>query len=129
MEGSGTRPRAVMIGLPAVNPYAPAHMLPRVGKELAELPGLMADAGIDYEFDQVMPENIAELGPKLESQRPDVVVIGNGIRGTMELTHFMEQIIDVVRTHAPQAKLAFNTMPVNTVDAVKRWWPTAPAAK
>ncbi|CAM6114447.1 unnamed protein product [Calypogeia fissa] len=66
----------------------------------------MADAGIDYEFNQVMPEeSLAELGLKLESQHPDMVIVDNGIRGTMELMHFMEQIIDVVRTHAPQAKL------------------------
>ncbi|CAM6114459.1 unnamed protein product [Calypogeia fissa] len=130
MESSGTQIRAVLIGLPPlVGAVAPAHLLP-LKKALEALPAQMADAGIHYEFASVKPEEggLAELGPKLQSERPDVVVIGNGIRSNMELTHFMEQIIDIVRTHAPQAKLAFNTRPDNS-DAVKRWLPTAVGAK
>ncbi|CAM6114457.1 unnamed protein product [Calypogeia fissa] len=120
---------AMLIALPPELGASNPGQVQALTKALEALPPKMASAGIKFEFAAVKPEEraLAELGRKLQSKRPDVVVIGNGIRSAMELTYFMEQIIDIVRTNAPQAKLAFNVNPVDTLDAVKRWLPTAAA--
>lgn len=126
MATSGTPVSAALIGLPSDDAWVPALMQPHLAKLLGDVYGQMADAGFQYEFYGVSPEGgLPALGSKLQAQRPDAVIIGNGIRSNMELTHFMEQVIDIVHRSVPQAKLLFNTVPDNTVDAVKRWFPTA----
>lgn len=118
--------RALQFGFGADYPKVPEAHRPMLAKRLGGLVSQFAEAGIDYEFVGVSPEEgLAAVGPKLQSFRPDCVIIGNGIRSQMGLTHFMEQLIDVVRTSAPKAKLGFNTVPEDSLDAVRRWFPTA----
>ncbi|CAM6118683.1 unnamed protein product [Calypogeia fissa] len=123
MARKGTSTSAMLISLPPqFGAATPQQVVPLI-KAIEALPPQMAAAGIKFEFAAVQPGemSLAELRRKLQSQRPDVVIIGNGIRNNMDLTYFMEQIIDIVRTNAPQAKLAFNTRPNDSLDAVKRW--------
>ncbi|WLW57258.1 hypothetical protein [Streptomyces sp. YU58] len=55
------------------------------------------------------------------SERPwDVVVIGGGIRKTEQLLPLFEQVVNLVRLHAPQAALAFNTSGGDSVEAAQR---------
>lgn len=51
----------------------------------------------------------------------DIVLIGAGVR--KDDSHFLtfEKLINVVHEHAPGARIAFNTGPTDTGDAVQRW--------
>jgi hypothetical protein len=53
----------------------------------------------------------------------DVVVIGGGIRKPEPLLEFFEQVVNLVRQHAPGAAIAFNTTGANSVEAARRWLP------
>ena len=46
------------------------------------------------------------------------VVIGGGVRNQLEL---FELVVNLVRRHAPDAAIAFNTVPEDTFDAAARW--------
>jgi hypothetical protein len=56
----------------------------------------------------------------LRSQSFDCVMIGAGLRAPDKLRLF-EKLINVVHSHAPNAKICFNTTPADTAEAVKRW--------
>ena len=51
----------------------------------------------------------------------DIVMIGAGIRSVPSNFMLFEQMINIIHEQAPQAKLCFNQMPADSVDAVKRW--------
>ncbi|MEU2788151.1 hypothetical protein [Streptomyces sp. NPDC007100] len=51
----------------------------------------------------------------------DVVVIGGGIRKPEALLTFFEQVVNLVRQHAPRAAIAFNSKVGDSVEAAKRW--------
>jgi len=58
---------------------------------------------------------------ELVQKRFDCIVIGAGIRTIAGSFLLFEKLINVVHAHAPQAKLCFNTLPTDTVEAVQRW--------
>ncbi|MEU9074088.1 hypothetical protein [Kitasatospora sp. NPDC048538] len=51
----------------------------------------------------------------------DVVVIGGGIRKPEPLLPLFEQVVNLVRRHAPKAAIAFNTSGGDSFEAAKRW--------
>ncbi|MFI1508062.1 hypothetical protein [Streptomyces sp. NPDC020597] len=51
----------------------------------------------------------------------DVVVIGGGIRKPEPLLPLFEQVVNLVRRHAPKAAIAFNTSGGDSVESAKRW--------
>lgn len=51
------------------------------------------------------------------------VVIGGGIRKHEPLLEFFERVVNLVRRHAPEAAIAFNSGPEDCVDAALRWLP------
>lgn len=51
----------------------------------------------------------------------DVVVIGGGIRKPEPLLPLFEQVVNLVRRHAPGAAIAFNTSGGDSVEAAERW--------
>lgn len=51
----------------------------------------------------------------------DVVVVGGGIRKPEPLLPLFEQVVNLVRRHAPRAAIAFNTSGGDSVEAAKRW--------
>ncbi|MFJ4716486.1 hypothetical protein [Streptomyces sp. NPDC088785] len=56
------------------------------------------------------------------SERPwDVVVIGGGIRRAEPLLPLFEQLVNLIRRHAPRAAIAFNTSGGDSVEAARRW--------
>jgi 6,7-dimethyl-8-ribityllumazine synthase len=55
----------------------------------------------------------------LEARAWECVVVGGGVRrGEVEL---FEQVINLVRRHAPDAAIAFNSQPDTTFEAAARW--------
>jgi hypothetical protein len=49
------------------------------------------------------------------------VVIGGGIRTHEPLLELFEKVVNLVRQHAPDAAIAFNSTPEDCVDAAQRW--------
>ncbi|MEU4332680.1 sigma factor [Nonomuraea dietziae] len=49
------------------------------------------------------------------------VVIGGGIRTHEPLLEFFEKVVNLVRQHAPDAAVAFNSSPEDCADAAMRW--------
>lgn len=58
---------------------------------------------------------------RLSADPPDIIVIGAGIRALPAYFLLFEKLINAVHLGAPQAKIAFNTNPADTADAVQRW--------
>ncbi|MCC5577886.1 hypothetical protein IMZ11_19855 [Microtetraspora sp. AC03309] len=49
------------------------------------------------------------------------VVIGGGIRTHEPLLELFERVVNLVRQHAPDAAIAFNSSPEDCADAALRW--------
>jgi hypothetical protein len=63
----------------------------------------------------------AVVAEMLTSRTFDCVVIGAGLRQPPPHLLLFEKIINLVHALAPQARIAFNTTPADTADAVQRW--------
>ena len=66
---------------------------------------------------------LAAVKDLLAALEYDCVMIGAGVRTDAQEFALFETLINVVHAHAPTAKICFNTMPSDTVAAVKRWLP------
>jgi hypothetical protein len=84
--------------------------------------------GFDAEYCLVTPDaGDDELVEALTDKPYDCVVVGGGIRKPEPFLELFERVINLVRVHAPDAAIAFNTNGENSVDAVLRWLPDAAA--
>ncbi len=54
-------------------------------------------------------------------------MVGGGIRKPEPFIELFELVINLIRQHAPDAAIAFNTTGENSVEAVLRWLPSPPA--
>ena len=61
------------------------------------------------------------LAPRLRAKSWDVVVVGGGIRKPPELLSLFERVVNAVHRYAPQAAIAFNTKPSDSLEAAERW--------
>jgi DNA-binding LacI/PurR family transcriptional regulator len=52
---------------------------------------------------------------------PDVVLIVAGVRTDPDLFLLFEKIINVVHKQSPNANIAFNQLPFDSVESVQRW--------
>ncbi|TVT57407.1 hypothetical protein FNH05_07465 [Amycolatopsis rhizosphaerae] len=79
--------------------------------------------GIDAAMTLVVFDESAEstLITSLTERPWDVVVVGGGIRKAEQLLPLFERIVNLVRRHAPQAAIAFNTSGGDSVEAAQRW--------
>jgi hypothetical protein len=117
-------PEVLVIGLDPHQVSGPWDPLPvaeaiRVGMERFRANGLRAEScllGLD-ESDDIESTVIEALSRRSWA----VVVVGGGIRKSEEHLLLFEQIINLVRLHAPDAAIAFNSRPDDTFDAAARW--------
>lgn len=65
--------------------------------------------------------DLSQLVSQLKEKNYDGVVIGNGIRGVKVNFITFEQVINVVHTSAPNAKIIFNSLPTDTEESIQRW--------
>ncbi|WP_393087666.1 hypothetical protein [Streptomyces sp. LN704] len=61
------------------------------------------------------------LAASLSEHPWDVVIVGGGIRKAEQLLPLFETIVNLIRRHAPQAAIAFNTSGGDSVEAAQRW--------
>jgi hypothetical protein len=57
----------------------------------------------------------------LRAQAWECVVVGGGIRKREDLLELFETIVNLVREHAPDATIAFNSTPADVIEAATRW--------
>lgn len=70
-------------------------------------------AGFDLDMLAVKPSQIEtdlqHIRRRLEKDRPDLLIIGFGIRGDVGYTILLEDLIAVCRESSPETKIGFNT--------------------
>jgi hypothetical protein len=83
------------------------------------------DAGVEVDTCLVAIDAAARaiIADALQAKPYGVVVVGGGIRKPDDLVELFEDVIDLIRRHAPQAAIAFNTNPTTSLDAAKRRMP------
>ena len=79
--------------------------------------------GIEADYCLVALDENAEgtIAEALTQQDYACVVIGGGIRKHEPLLELFEKVVNLVRQHAPDAAIAFNSTPEDTADAALRW--------
>ena len=109
------------------------HSVPGIDAALVETAIAMGDVrlrqhGFETDYCLVAPgATDDEFVSALERKRYDCVVVGGGIRKPEPFLPLFERVVNLIRRHAPQAAIAFNTTGENSVDAVLRWLPDAAA--
>jgi hypothetical protein len=116
--------RVLVIG---IDPHAVAHLgIDAVAVEAALAHGQerFAAAGLDADLCLVgldPAEAVARIAAQLDARTYGCVVIGGGIRKPAPMLEFFEQVVNLVRRHAPNAAIAFNTTGADSVEAAERW--------
>jgi hypothetical protein len=64
-------------------------------------------------------ENV--VASQLRTKEYACVMIGAGVRANPKYFPLFEKLLNVVHELAPKARIAFNTKPTDTVEAVQRW--------
>lgn len=84
----------------------------------------LADRGFDAEVCLVGLDGSddieAQVTAALVAGEWECAVVGGGISGPEDQLELFESIVNLIRRHAPQAAIAFNSTPQDIVDAVAR---------
>lgn len=92
--------------------------------ELLKSLGYDAELGL-VDFGKTAEASLLQL---LQSKNYDCIIVGAGVRLVAANTPLFEKLINVIHEHAPNAKLCFNTGPMDTAEAVRRWFSTSSVA-
>ena len=122
-DGMSTQRNVLLIGLdPHAVPGVDAALVDTaiaIGQQRFEAHGIPAELCLVKPDATAEPEIVAHLTRKDYA----CVVIGGGIRKPEAMLGLLERVINLVRTHAPGAAIAFNTNPTDSLDAALRWLP------
>ena len=124
MDVTAPAPRVLVIGL---DPYrVPGPWDPTPVAEAIEVgTARFAQHGVGVEtclFGLDGSDDVeAVLSSALRARPWECVVVGGGVRKPEEQLGLFEQVVNLVRRHAPQAAIAFNSTPTDTFDAAARW--------
>ncbi|KAI8922507.1 hypothetical protein DFJ77DRAFT_538042 [Powellomyces hirtus] len=121
-----SRTPVILVGLPSTHPAIPEEMRSKVKVMLDKISTDMANDApdLDFHFVAISPEDpISEFHAALKKYNAKGVVIGNGVRSAQPLTVWFEQLVNAIRETTPDAKILFNTIPTDTIDAIRRWFP------
>ncbi|TWP53751.1 hypothetical protein FKR81_03060 [Lentzea tibetensis] len=113
--------RVLVVGLdPAkIEGWDPEPVLAAIARGQARFDDLGIDADLCLVTLDENPEGtIAEA---LTREDYACVVIGGGIRKHEPLLELFEKVVNLVRQHAPDAAIAFNSGPDDSADAALRW--------
>jgi len=123
MGSTVSPPRVLVVGL---DPYrVPGPCDPKPVADAIEV-GMarLADRGIEAEACLVGLDGSddveARIARALAARRWECVVVGGGLRKPEEQLELFESIVNLIRRHAPQAAIAFNSTPQDIVDAAAR---------
>jgi hypothetical protein len=116
----GQKPETVDFSDPAIPPGFNAE---KIHAGIAIVMTKMAERGWQADLCMFPPDQTAGLvlEKQLATTTYDCVVIGAGIRLPPKNLSLLETVINAVRKAAPNASIAFNTRPEDTVEAAARW--------
>jgi hypothetical protein len=116
-------PRVLVIGLDPHRVPGPWDPEP-VATAIRESTARFADQGIDVENCLIGLDGSDDIesvvAAALHGGPWDCVVVGGGIRKGEDLLELFETIVNLVREHAPDAAIAFNSTPSDIVEAATR---------
>lgn len=129
MSATQTTKRILVIGLSG---HAPGQQRITMGakqpkgqfrKMLQDTVAEAKTSGLELDVMQVKASafsaGLKDIKERLQS-KPDGVVIGNGIRGTVEYTVFFEDVVNACREITPTTRMAFNTSPSDILECCLR---------
>ena len=61
------------------------------------------------------------VGTALQAHPWECVTVGGGLRHSDDQVELLEHVINLIRRHAPDAAIAFNSSPATTYEAAARW--------
>lgn len=117
-------PRVLVIGL---DPYrVPGSWDPEpVARAIEAGLATFAEHGVDVETCLIGLDGSddveAVVGTALQAHRWDCVTVGGGLRHSDDHVEILEHVISLIRQHAPEAAIAFNSTPATTYEAAARW--------
>lgn len=119
-----TSPRVLVIGLDPYRvpgPWDPEPAARAIEEGLAEF----AEHGVGVETCLIGLDGRDDvdvvLGNVLRAHPWECVTVGGGLRHSDDQVELLEQVINLVRRHAPDAAIAFNSTPAGTYAAAARW--------
>ena len=91
-------------------------------EEMASSPDIRKDFVVEVVFvsPNEVPQGIKEYRQSLSARTWDGVIIGFGIRGVPEFTRYFEDLVNVTREVAPQARFGFTESPNDMKPCVLR---------
>ncbi|MEZ0068325.1 hypothetical protein ABIA32_004349 [Streptacidiphilus sp. MAP12-20] len=117
-------PRVLVIGLDpsrVPGPWDPDSVVDAIARGIARF----AEHGVGVEtclFGLDGSDDVEAVVSAALTSRPwECVVVGGGVRKPDDQLELFEQVVNLIRRHAPDAALAFNRMPLDTFDAAARW--------
>lgn len=118
--------RVLVIGLePTLVDYTefPALDAEKVSAALKADQERLVGLGYDVQLCLVDTGDTAEavVRQRLRAHTFDCILVGAGVRTSPRHFLLFERLINVLHTHAPSAKLCFNTKPSDSAEAVQRW--------
>ncbi|OIJ68017.1 hypothetical protein [Streptomyces mangrovisoli] len=116
-------PRVLVIGLDPYRvpgPWDPAPVARAIEEGLAKF----AEHGVGVETCLIGLDGGDDVetvvADALRARSWECVTIGGGLRHSDDQVELLEQLVDLVRRHAPQAAIAFNSTPATTYEAAAR---------
>ncbi|KAJ3021353.1 hypothetical protein HKX48_008749 [Thoreauomyces humboldtii] len=131
---SSVRTSVVLVGLPSTHPAVPIEVQSKVAEGLASIADKIHTTcpDLSYVWLPATPEADIETYKRdllAVSPRVQGVVIGMGIRGNPKLSAWFETLVNVTFETLPGVKLLFNSVPGDTLDAIRRGFPEPAASK
>ena len=121
-----SKAKVLAVGLkPSVVDFSkwPSLSADKIKKASAELSSKLTEIGYTPKICLTDTGETAgeQLRAELESFSPDVVLIGAGVRADEDQLLLFERMINLIHEKCPQCKIAFNTHPDDSIEAVQRW--------
>jgi hypothetical protein len=117
-------PRVLVIGLDPYRvpgPWDPEPVAAAIEDGLAQF----AEHGVGVETCLIGLDGSddveAVVGNALKAHPWECVTLGGGLRHSDDQVELLEQVVNLVRRHAPDAAIAFNSNPATTYEAAARW--------
>ena len=117
-------PRVLVIGLDPYRvpgPWDPAPMAEAIEMGLAKF----AEHGVGVRTCLIGLDGSDDVdgvvGTALQAHPWECVTVGGGLRHSDDQVELLEHVINLIRRHAPDAAIAFNSSPATTYEAAARW--------
>lgn len=100
----------------------PELSVEKLESAFAKIEDELSEAGYDPVWCLIdsSEEAVGTVREVLNHEKPDLVMVGAGVRVDPDQFLLFEKVINVVHDATPQARIAVNTNPFDTVAAVER---------